>query len=158
MKKHAQTWHMIGANVSVTDAIQNGHKIILIYMSKIAKFSNHHSSLSNANFFAEVVELLKTERTKITRDPPSIVNQLLLSINNSDHFHKISLGLRYVNIHVPKDKILCKNALNQLTFYSNLIEVKTVTILISMSNTKSIYVFYENSKDNPCILFLRHCL
>ena len=26
IKKHAQTWHMIGANVSVTDAIQNGHK------------------------------------------------------------------------------------------------------------------------------------
>ena len=42
---------MIGVNVSVTDAIQNGHKMPLINKSKAAKFSNHQSTLNNVNSF-----------------------------------------------------------------------------------------------------------
>ena len=63
LKNHLQFWHKIGANISVTDVLENDYKIPLIALPKAAKFPNNHSALHNANFVTQAVEqLLNTGR------------------------------------------------------------------------------------------------
>ena len=74
-------------------------------MPKAAKFPNNHSALNNANFVTQAVEeLLNTGRIKEVKNSPYVVNPLSVSENDSQKLLLI-LDLRYVNMHVFKDKI-----------------------------------------------------
>ena len=74
-------------------------------MPKAAKFPNNHSALNNANFVTQAVEeLLNTGRIKEVKNSPYVVNPLSVSENDSQKLRLI-LDLRYVNMHVFKDKI-----------------------------------------------------
>ena len=74
-------------------------------MPKAAKFPNNHSALNNANFVTQAVEeLLNTGRIKEVKNSPYVVNSLSVSENDSQKLRLI-LDLRYVNMHVFKDKI-----------------------------------------------------
>ena len=74
-------------------------------MPKAAKFPNNHSALNNANFVTQAVEeLLNTGRIKEVKNSPDVVNPLSVSENDSQKLRLI-LDLRYVNMHVFKDKI-----------------------------------------------------
>ena len=74
-------------------------------MPKAAKFPNNHSALNNANFVIQAVEeLLNTGRIKEVKNSPYVVNPLSVSENDSQKLRLI-LDLRYVNMHVFKDKI-----------------------------------------------------
>ena len=91
--------------MSVIDVLKYGYKIPLIALPKAAKFPNNHSALNNANFVTQTVEkLLNTGRIKEVKNPPDVVNPLLVSENGSEKLRLI-LDLRYVNNHVFKDKI-----------------------------------------------------
>ena len=55
----------------VTDVLENGYKIPLITLPKVAKFLNNHSALKNANFATQAVkDLLNTGRIKEVKNPP----------------------------------------------------------------------------------------
>ena len=74
-------------------------------MPKAAKFPNNHSALNNANFVTQAVEeVLNTGRIKEVKNSPYVVNPLSVSENDSQKLRLI-LDLRYVNMHVFKDKI-----------------------------------------------------
>ena len=91
--------------MSVIDVLENGYKIPLITLPKAAKFPNNHSALNNANFVTQAVEeLLNTGRIKEVKNSPYVVNPLSVSENDSQKLRLI-LDLRYVNMHVFKDKI-----------------------------------------------------
>ena len=90
--------------MSVIDVLKYGYKKLLIALPKAAKFPNNHSTLNNANFVTQTVEkLLNTSRIKEVKNPPDVVNPLLVSENGSEKLRLI-LDLRYVNNHVFKGK------------------------------------------------------
>ena len=105
LRKNLEHWHHIGANPSVIDITENGHKIPFSTMSVSKIFQNNQSALQNANFSTcTVKELLKSGKIKETRAPPHIVSPLTVA-QNSHNKPRLILDLRYVNSFIYKDRI-----------------------------------------------------
>ena len=71
----------------------------------ISRFSNNKSAINNSKFFENsIMEMLAT-RTILERDQPTrVVNPLSVSTDSSGK-KLLILDLRYVNMHLYKDKI-----------------------------------------------------
>ena len=77
--------------MSVIDLLENGYKIPLITLPKVAKFPNNHSALKNVEEAVE--ELLNTGKIKEVKNPPCVINPLSVSENCSQKLRLI-LDLR----------------------------------------------------------------
>ena len=70
-----------------------------------ARFSNNRSAINNSKFVENSIKEMLATGTILERDhPPRVVNPLSVPIDSSGKKHFI-LDLRYVNMHLDKDKI-----------------------------------------------------
>ena len=94
----------IGANKNVLDVKENGYKIPFISTPKPAEFKNNKSALLNDSFVSDSIqELLRTKRIVEIPFKPHVVSPLSVSTNKGKT--RLILDLRYVNLHVWKERV-----------------------------------------------------
>ena len=69
-----------------------------------ARFSNNKSAISNSKFVDNSIKEMLATGTILERDPPRFVNPLSVSIDSSGK-KRLILDLKYINMHLYKDKI-----------------------------------------------------
>ena len=96
-------WKDIGANDFILDTIENGYKLPLIQTPEPAVFKNNKSALANPEFVTEAIqELVSTNRVLEVPFRPKVVNPLSVASNKDKN--RLILDLRYVNLHLWKEK------------------------------------------------------
>ena len=96
-------WKDIGANDFILDTIENGYKLPLIQTPEPAVFKNNKSALANPEFVTEAIqELVSTNRVLEVPFRPKVENPLSVASNKDKN--RLILDLRYVNLHLRKEK------------------------------------------------------
>ena len=103
LKRNVNFWKDIGANDFILDTIENGYKLPLIQTPEPAVFKNNKSALANPEFVTEAIqELVSTNRVLEVPFRPKVVNPLSVASNKDKN--RLILDLRYVNLHLWKEK------------------------------------------------------
>ena len=96
---------MIKANDTVLNIIQEGYRLPFLETPDTARFSNNKSAIKNSKFVENSIkEMLATGTILEWDQPPRVVHPLSVSIDSSGK-KRLILDLRYVNMHLYKDKI-----------------------------------------------------
>ena len=98
-------WVEIDANPDVLDIISSGYKLPLLHTPPPCFMNNNQSAFKHSDFVTDAISELLENNLIIERSvPPSIVNPLSVSVQNSGKKHLI-LDLRYINKFLWKEKV-----------------------------------------------------
>ena len=89
----------------VLNIIQEGYTLPFLETPDTARFSKSKCAMNNSKFVENSIKEMLASGTILERvQPPRVINPLSVSIDSLTKKH-LSLDLRYVNIHLYKDKI-----------------------------------------------------
>lgn len=104
LKSRLAQWELMGASDFILDTLRTGYKLPLIDTPPPRDFKNNKSALRNRDFVDSAIdELLQSGRILKLDSPPKIVNPLSVSENGAKK--RLILDLRYVNLHLWKQRI-----------------------------------------------------
>ena len=105
LKQNQSFWkNTIKADDTVLNIIQEGYRMPLLETPDTARFSNNKSAISNSKFVGNSIKEMLATGTILERDPPRFFNPLSVSIDSSGK-KRLILDLKYINMHLYKDKI-----------------------------------------------------
>ena len=106
LKQNQSFWkNTIKANDTVLNIIQGGNRLPFLETPDTARSSNNKSAINNSDFVENSIKEMLATGTILEWDHrPRVVNPLSVSIDSSGKKGLI-LDLRYVNMHLYKDKI-----------------------------------------------------
>ena len=117
LKASIQFWQDIGTDQDILSIIKDGYKLPFIHTPPAAVFKNNKSALSHREFVTEAVfDLLSKDLIQECSEMPCIVNPLSVSKQSSGKLRLI-LDLRYVNLHLWKNKIKFEDWNTALLFF-----------------------------------------
>ena len=104
LKSRVSRWEQMGASEFILGTLRFGYKLPLIDTPQPRRFKNNKSALRNRDFVdAAVDELLLSGRIIKVDRPPRVVNPLSVSDNGAKK--RLILDLRYVNLHLWKERV-----------------------------------------------------
>ena len=106
LKQNQSFWkNTIKAKDTVLNIVKEGYRLPFLETPDTATFGNNKSAINNSKFVENSIKEMLATGTTLERDhPPRVFNPLSVSIDSSGKKHLI-LDLRYVNMHLCKDKI-----------------------------------------------------
>ena len=108
LKQNLEYWEDVGASDFIISTINEGYKMLFIDSLEPAEFKNNRSAIHNSEFVSNSLrELIASKRVVEAPFKPTVVNPL--SVSSDKGKKRLILDLRYVNLHIWKDRVKFEN-------------------------------------------------